>query len=127
MLMSILLVPSVSKATETQWLTFTMNDNTELLVAAENLNINYSDLNLHLKSGTVDRLIPVSDIRVMQFTSSSSGMVHILNDNESGNTDYYNLSGVKVGSFASPDEARKHLSPDAYIIKNGRGTAKIIF
>lgn len=119
-------VASSSYAVEFPWLTFRLTDDTEMSVAAENLALNYSEGNLVLRSATVDHTIPVSEIKTMQFTSFSAGVEGVY-DFQSGEADYYTLSGNLAGHFKTIDEARKILPSGVYIRKGSGNVCKIIF
>ncbi len=119
-------LPMMMAAADYPWLTFLMADNTELSVASDNLEINYSDGNLQLTSATVDQSIPVNQIKSMRFTTLSSAIDEIADDFTSP-ADYFTLSGVCVGRFATLDEARSSLPAGIYIGKSESKTLKVIF
>ena len=123
---AVLLSPALTYASDFPWLTFTMNDHTQISVASDNLTMNYVDNNLVLKSTTVDQTIPVAQISSMEFTSSPSGIKDLL-AGEGSQSEFYNLSGVKVGKFSSLEEARESLPSGVYILKNDKTTYKVIF
>ena len=116
-------IPLLAAGADYPWLTFRMADDTEISVAAENLNMKYLDGYLHLSSSNENRTIPVEQIKSMKFTSHSSGIKEI-EDMES-DADYYNLSGICVGRFSSVKEARKALTSGIYIVKSERKTFKV--
>lgn len=121
-----LLLPLSLSSAEYQWLTFKMTDSTEVSVAADNLSINYSGNALHLKSATVDESFYVAKIKTMRFTSLSAGK------NEASairqeSADYYNMEGVKVGRYASIEDARRELPSGVYVGKSETKTLKVIF
>lgn len=119
-----LCLPSLAFSADYPWLTFQLSDDTQLSVAAENLSINYEDGNLHLSSATVDKTIPVGQIKSMRFTAESAAVESIF-DIQSAEGDYYNLAGVKVGRFTSVDEAKKALPSGIYIVKSEIKTFKV--
>ena len=121
-----MVLPMTSFAAEYQWLTFRMSDNTEMSVAADNLSIDYCDANLHLKSATVDQTIPVAQIKTMRFTSSAAG-INDVNIDRPEVADYFTAGGVKVGRFASVEEARNNLPSGVYVGKSEVKTFKVIF
>lgn len=121
-----MVLPMASFAADYQWLTFRMADNSEVSVAADNLSINYRDANLYLKSATVDQTIAVAQIKTMRFTSSAAG-INDVDANLPGETDYYTVSGVKVGRFTSIEDARKNLPSGIYVTKGEVKTFKVIF
>lgn len=123
----LLTVPAVLSAEVYSWLTFRMSDNTEISVPSENLEIDYSDRVLHVSTSTVTTDISIDKVKSMQFTSSSSAIDNVLNDGEDGAMEFFNVSGVKAGSFGSLEEARKTLPSGVYIIKNGVKSRKAIF
>lgn len=126
-LLAVLTMLSVSLfATDYPWLTFVMRDNAEVSVAAENLSIEYKDFNLILKSATVEETIPVAQISTMRFTSIATAVNEIDGDRD-GFTDFYTVSGLKVGSFESAEAARQNLPSGIYIGKNESKTFKVIF
>ena len=59
------------------WLSFKMNDATEITVAADNLTMNYSDGDLMLTSASVSETLPVADIASMSFTTQQNGVDEI--------------------------------------------------
>lgn len=125
--MCLLTVPAVLSAEVYPWLTFRMSDNTEISVPSQNLKIDYSDRVLHVSTSTVTTDISIDKVKSMQFTSSSSAIDNVLNDGEEGAMEFFNVSGVKSGSFGSLEEARKALPSGVYIIKNGEKSRKAIF
>lgn len=125
--MCLLTVPAVLSAEVYPWLTFRMSDNTEISVPSQNLKIDYSDRVLHVSTSTVTTDISIDKVKSMQFTSSSSAIDNVLNDGEDGAMEFFNVSGVKAGSFGSLEEARKSLPSGVYIIKNGEKSRKAIF
>lgn len=124
MIAAALALPIMALAADYPWLTFRMADDTQFSVPAESLSMNYSDGNLHLTSMTVDKTIPVDQIKSMQFTSEASG-VNEVNENQTKAGEYYNLAGTRVGRFATIDEARKSLPSGVYIVKNELKTFKV--
>ncbi|MDE6395103.1 MAG: T9SS type A sorting domain-containing protein, partial [Duncaniella sp.] len=76
---------------------------------------------------TVDREIPVDEVKTMQFTSSSSALNAVTDDRLSGAMPFYDISGKSVGSYTSVDEARLSLPSGVYILKSGDQTVKVIF
>ncbi|MDE6548160.1 MAG: hypothetical protein K2L22_04100 [Muribaculaceae bacterium] len=119
-----LLMPILTYAEAFPWLTFRMTDDIELSVAAENLTINYKDGNLILSSSVVDKTIPANQIKSMRFSSTPAGINEVI-DFKSSAGDYYNLSGLKVGNFASIEAARNVLPSGIYIVKNDQKTFKV--
>lgn len=116
--------PAVSAA-EYQWLTFRLDNGSELSVAAENLEISYADGRLYMKSATVDQTLVLTSVKSMRFTSEPSAVDAPEVANTAG--DYFNAAGIKVGAFASADEARRSLPSGVYVVKSGIKTAKVIF
>ncbi|MDE6513065.1 MAG: hypothetical protein K2L05_02635 [Muribaculaceae bacterium] len=127
LLAAALTVSSAGFAAEYQWLTFRMADNTELSVAAENLAISYSGRELRLKSATVDRTLAVDAVKSMRFTSDPAAIDAPQGATRAAAGDYFTAAGVKVGSFASADEARRTLPSGVYVVKTGNKTFKLIF
>lgn len=121
-----LTLPSMSFSADFPWLTFLMSDNTELSVASDNLEISYSENSLQLKSSSVNQSIPVSQIKSMRFTAVTSGIDDLFSD-RTAPADYYTVSGICVGRFESPEEARKALPSGIYIGKSELKTYKVIF
>ena len=123
----LLTVPAVLSAEVYPWLTFRMSDNTEISVPSPNLKIDYNDRVLHVSTPAVTTDISIDKVKSMQFTSSSSAVDKISDGSESGAMEFFNVSGVKTGSFGSLEEARKALPSGVYIIKNGEKSRKAIF
>lgn len=119
--------PAFMRAGEYSRLTFTLVDNTELSVASENLSINYSNGELYLTSNTVDQVIPVENIRSMKFTNLTSDIDNLAEEKAIGEKDFFTISGSKVGTFGSIDEAREKLPSGIYLISDGSNTLKVIF
>lgn len=113
-------------ALEFPWLSFKMNDATEITVAADNLVMQYADGNLTLSSETVNQIIPVADVISMKFVDKWTGIDNI-NDAFCQPTVYYTLAGIEVGEFPSASEARRALPSGTYIVKSPSGALKIIF
>lgn len=122
-----LLFPTMAFASGETWLTFSMKDNTELSVASENLNIDYSNRMLVLTSASVNQTISIDQVKSMRFTATPSGINEVIGNSASGEFDFYNISGTKAGKFTSIDEARKNLPSGIYIITNGEKSLKIVF
>lgn len=122
-----LALPLTCFAGEFPWLTFRMADDSELSVAADNLTITYNNRVLQLKSATVDREIPVDEVRAMQFTSSAAGLSDISGDLRTGAVEFYDMSGKTAGVYGSVDEARGSLPSGVYIVKADDKSFKIIF
>lgn len=120
------LTPLMLFASEFPWLTFRLADSSELSVAADNLELNYKDGNLLLKSGIVNQTIPVEQIKSMRFTLLPSAIDDISVE-QSAVADYFTMSGAMVGRFKTIDEARKSLPSGIYIGKSESKTYKIIF
>ena len=113
-------------AAEYPWLTFTLSDDTEVSVAADNLSINYAGGELQLMSTTVNQTLPVSQIKSMQFTTTMSG----IEDQVAGrcdNFELYTTAGTMAGQFTSIEAARAVLPSGIYVVKNESGTFKVIF
>lgn len=110
-----------------QWLTFTFNDNSELAVAADDLQIAYSDNTLVLTSPTVQQTLPLSTLRSMRFTRDASGVDQVAANSTDQAVTVYNLQGIKVGEFQSRDGARSQLPSGTYILKTNSACTKIIF
>lgn len=119
-----LMLPSLASALDYPWLTFRMTDESEMSVAAENLSINYMDGNLILSSSTVDKTIATDQIKSMRFTATPAAVENII-DIQSAAGEYYNLSGIKVGKFASIEDACKALPSGIYIVKSESKTYKV--
>lgn len=119
--------PAFMRAGEYSRLTFTLVDNTELSVVSENLSINYSNGELYLTSNTVDQVIPVENIRSMKFTNLTSDIDNLAEEKAIGEKDFFTISGNKVGTFGSIDEAREKLPSGIYLISDGSNTLKVIF
>lgn len=122
-----LMLPQLSNAEDYQWLTFTMTDNTEMSVAADNLSITYNEGSLKLKSATVDQAIAVAHIKSMRFTDTMG--IHSISGNgdDACKSEFYNIDGVKAGEYSSVEEARESLPSGIYIVKNNNTTLKVIF
>ncbi len=124
---SLLAMPAVMSAEPASWLTFRMTDQSEISVPSENLTMNYSDRVLHVVTPTVNTDLALENILSMQFTSTPTAVENISDGNLSGVKEFVTLSGMKVGEFATYDEARKTLPSGVYIVKNGDKTLKVIF
>lgn len=123
-----LISPIAISAEEYSWLTFQMIDNSKISVASDNLSINYSNGELHLKSNTVSQQISVSEVKSMEFTSSAAaGVEGITSDSVSREKDFYTLSGSKAGTFGSVDEAKLKLPSGIYLVVDGDNAFKVIF
>lgn len=116
-------LPVMSMAADYPWLTFRMADDTEISVSADNLAMNYKDGYLQLNSSSVDKAIPVDQIKSMKFTSYSAGIQDIIDAQADG--EYYNLSGICVGRYSSVENARKALPSGIYIVKSEKKTFKV--
>ncbi len=117
-------LPVIAVAADYPWLTFKMTDDSEISVLAADLAINSQNGYLILSSAFVDKTIPLDQIYSMRFTTTSAG-VETIEDIQSAVGDYYNLSGIMIGSFSSSDAARNVLPPGIYIVKNNSGSHKI--
>lgn len=124
-----LMLPVISHAEDYQWLTFTMTDNTEMSVAAENLTITYNetDRSLQLKSATVNNRLAVDNIKSMRFTETMGVNAPEVDGISTGNVEFYNIDGVKSGVFSSIEEARTSLPSGIYVVKNNGKSFKVIF
>ena len=122
MMAAVMTIPMMSSAADFPWLTFSLTDDTEISVSADNLKMNYKDGFLQLSSSSVDQAIPVDKIKSMKFTSYSAGIddTEVQSDGE-----YYNLSGICVGKYSSIENARKVLPSGVYIVKSEKKTYKI--
>lgn len=119
-------IPMMGMSADYPWLTFKMADGSELSVASEGLAINYLDGYLQLKSATEDQSLSCEEINSMKFTTvpaSVEGISNIL----SYEAEYFDLSGKKVGKFATVDEARNALPSGIYIAKSKDNSIKLIF
>lgn len=125
-LLAALAWPMMAGAAEFQWLTFKMADGSEMSVAADGLAINYSEGSLLLKSATVDESIATANISSMRFTTEAAA-VEGISDILSSQSEYFDLSGVRVGIFESLNEARKALPAGTYIMRSNNKTIKVIF
>lgn len=123
------MLPVISHAEDYQWLTFTMTDNTEMSVAAENLTITYNetDRSLQLKSATVNNRLAVDNIKSMRFTETMGVNAPEVDGISTGNVEFYNIDGVKSGVFSSIEEARTSLPSGIYVVKNNGKSFKVIF
>lgn len=121
-----LAIPLMAAASDFPWLTFRMNDDTEISVSSENLDMNYKEGILHLSSANVNQSIPVDKIKSMRFTSHSAG-INDIEASDSENSEYYNLSGIMVGKFKTAEDAKKTLPSGVYIVRNSTKTYKVTF
>lgn len=118
---------SMSAASGYRWMTFTLADNSQLTVAADNLHIDYSGSHLKLTSPTVNETLPASSIKSMRFTDTSSNAVEIPSVKAAESVTLYSPNGVKAGEFKNCDAARAALPSGVYIIRQESKTIKIIF
>lgn len=118
--------PMMATAADFPWMTFKMNDGTEISVASEGLSILYAEGNLLLKSPTVDQNIATNQLVSMKFTTTPAA-VDGIDATMTNQADYFDLSGKKAGRFATADEPRKALPSGTYIMKSKEKTIKIIF
>ncbi len=119
-------IPTLSYATDYQWLTFQLTDDTEMSVASEGLAMSYNAGMLHLKSATVDQSLETQLIKSMKFTTIPAG-VEGVKDVVASEAEYFDASGKKMGIFQSLEEARKSLPSGTYIIRGKDKTIKVIF
>lgn len=110
-----------------RWMTFTLTDNSQLTVSADNLHIAYSDSQLRLTSATVNETLPLSTVKSMKFTDPVSEIEEMPAALTAENVTLYKPNGVKAGEFKSCDAARKALPSGVYIMKHDSKTIKIIF
>lgn len=115
-----------TRAESYKWLTFTLTDNSQLAVAAENLEITYKDGALVLTSDKVDRTLPAATVKSLQFTDPKSAADEIEAPTDA-TAELYTLAGVKVGTYKSRDDARAALPSGIYIMKQNSQTTKLIF
>lgn len=123
---ALLCLPASAGAAGYSWLTFRLADASEISVAAENLNMNYSDGYLLLSSDKVNQTLNVNQIKSMHFSSGGAG-IETINNLSGKDAVYYTLSGTEVGTYPSIDAARESLPSGIYIGKNELGTFKVIF
>lgn len=119
--------PLMAMASGESWLTFRLKDNSEISVASQNLNIDYSNGVLLLSSPSVNQTLSINNVKSMRFTTSSAGINEVIGDFASGEIEFYNIGGALVGKFSSIDEAKENLPSGIYIINNGEKSLKIIF
>lgn len=117
---------SFAMADEYQWLTFRFTDDSVVTVAAEGLEMNYEAGLLQLVSPTVSSSFPVETLLSMQFVSDPSAIAVPDADNSS-RTEYFTVSGVKVGTYDSVNDARAALGSGIYIARSGDKCWKLIF
>lgn len=113
-------------AADYPWLTFTLADNTEVSVASDNLQMDYADGILHLSSPAVNETFDVSSLESMRFSSVATGIDDV-KVSEDGLLDMFSMSGVRVGQFASLNEAKVSLPSGIYTVKGKNKTIKVIF
>ncbi|MBD5306450.1 MAG: hypothetical protein HDS14_02335 [Bacteroides sp.] len=112
-------------ALDFQWFSFKLKDASEITVAADGLVMNYSDGNLLLTSGSVNKSLPVAEIASMRFVEASGVEGVTVSLYESAT--YYTLGGAEVGVFASADDAKRALPSGVYIAKSVSSSFKVIF
>lgn len=127
LLTGLLVLPSVLWADTNMWLTFHMSDNTELSVPAGNLKMDYSEGVIRISADSVNNTIEVNTIKSMKFTSSPAGIDDIIDNSQGQDKELFDLSGVRIGTFGSLDDARTMLPSGIYVVKNGNRSLKVIF
>lgn len=108
------------------WLTFTFADGSQTSVAADGLHLSYNGGELNLRSDTVAQSFPVASLKSMRFAASSAGVVDITGDSDTA-VELFTMQGLKVGTFASLDNARDRIAPGVYLAKGRNTTLKVIF
>lgn len=114
-------------AAEYDWLTFTLDDNTEVSVATDGLQLVYSDGKLRVFSSTVDETFALSSLSSMRFTAQPTGISQIETDDAHSPLLLYSIQGQFLGSFSSMNQIRAGVSSGVYIIQQGSATHKVIF
>lgn len=111
------------------YMTIRQTDGTEISVGSDGLRFNIDEdgyLVVNSTDGTMK--LPLTGLASMEFTEQPAGVytagMEMLPD---GPVKVFSTSGVALGSFDSPEEARCALSePGVYIIKSNTGTCKIV-
>lgn len=122
----LLMAASSYAASEYPWVSFRMKDASEVIVASDHLEMNYSDGSLMIKSNSGEQILEVDNISTMQFSSSPTGISE-LQAIVSERSEYFTLTGEFAGDFPSAEEAQASLGCGIYIVKNSKGSFKIIF
>ncbi len=114
------------RAEDFRWLTFSLADGSDVAVAAENLDMTYSEGVLSLTSPSVNTTFQIENIKSMRFTSDASGITTLQSD-LAGKAEYFTVAGVSAGVFESIDDARCALPSGVYVAVSGDKCVKVIF
>lgn len=104
-------------------------DGVEYLVAADGFQLDYSDGRVVVTGTGVAENTPLtlslSDLELMRFANSSASADLTPVDILPAGIEVFSLAGIRIGSFASSDEARAALPSGYYILKTASG-AKVV-
>lgn len=113
-----------------KYLVLTDADGKQTALTVNELEITFVNGSLVAKNADGDHTLSLSTLATMQFSETgdeSSDITTLINNGMILNqpADIYSLSGVLLGTYASPTTAKASLSRGLYIIKQGNNTTKI--
>lgn len=106
------------------YLTFTKSDGTETSVTASGLKITYSGGTLYAVNSATSETFTLTDLTKMYF-SNTTGINDLPVTDGASQVTVYTTSGVRIGTFASADEAKKTLKQGVYVLKTDGKTYKM--
>lgn len=114
-----------AKAYDYPYLVFQKTDGSIQSVSVEALTLTVEDGRIVVRNSEENTAFALTELSKMYFSSISTGITETDGDETSGIVDVYSVSGVKVGSFSSLEQARCSLGSGMYIIKTKTKTQKI--
>ncbi len=116
---------SVAHAYDYPLLSFRMTDGSTKSVDVESLTLTVVDGTLVVKNNNTDITLQLSDLDLMYFVSTSTGIAEVEANSLSGEVEIISISGMQLGRYSSIEQAKAALQKGIYIIKTSEGTRKI--
>lgn len=124
--LSAVVLPMCVNAAVFPSLSFNLKDNTQLSFPSAKIEMVYSDGMLNVTSEAGTQVIPVSNIKSMQFTSVSTNVAEsVISDAD--DIEIYSLTGIRLGSFSHLSEAQAQLPSGIYIANQSGKSVKVKF
>ncbi len=106
------------------YLSFQTTDGQIQSFATESLTMTYKDGQLTVTTPDGAQTLDAAQLTRMFFATEASGIENIPLSAD-GKTDVYTTAGIHVGTFATPDEAKKAMQGGIYVIKQNGKTLKM--
>lgn len=116
---------ATTQAEDYPYMMFQTHDGTVQTLASASLTITFSNGNMVVSNGTESKVIALTDLSKMFFTSDPASVEATQTETMNEPVEVFTMTGISMGKYESMKQAQATLERGIYVVKSKNKTLKI--